>query len=479
MIRRVIRRASVLGSGCLAGLCLAAALPAPAQQGAGPEAGGPVLTFGISTTASATDNYNLDPNRAEDTALFDTRLSVGYRHTRPNDVLRLDAAGLLRAETPPGVDNSFDNRSLSLGYDRQGANAALSFGASYRLTSVNARDPFDVDRDPEEDPIDETDLIRDRGDEQTLGARVRLETGLTAPLGLTLTGRYRDRSFTDTTDPDLFDSERLSLSATTRLTLDPVTEARLVLSLDDYSADDTPQTDRRTTRASLGLSRALSRTDTIDLSLGVSRIETEETIGIGIGSIRRSETETGGIGRFAFTRELPRGTIGTSFAVNESENGQTATWLVSRDLPLPRGSLALSVGATRDVADELQPSGSLSLTRETPRGTLSAALSQDVRTSDRSNELRTTRASLGYTHEINALSQIGLSASFVEIARSGGPALNDTSRANLRATYSHQITRDWQLSSGYEYRINEEETVGTATSNRIFLTLQRSITLRP
>lgn len=472
----MIRRVSVLGTGCLAGLWLGVALPAPAQQGAGPEAGGPVLTFGIRATASATDNYNLDPDREEDTALFDTRLSVGYRYTRPNDVLRLDAAGLLRANTPPGVDNSFDNRSLALGYDRQGADAALSFGTSYRLTSVDSRDPFDADRDREEDPIDETDLIRDRGDEETIEARFRLETGLTAPLGLTLAGRYRDRNFTDTTDPDLFDSEILSLSAITRLTLDPVTEVRLVLSFDDYSADDAPRTDRRTGRASLGLSRALSRIDTIDLLLGVTRIETDETIG---GGPRRSETETGGIGSFAFTRELRRGTVGTSFELDESENGQTATWLVNRDLPLPRGSLALSVGATRDVADEIQPSGRLRFTHEMPRSTLIAALSQDVRTSDRSNELRTTRASLDYIHEINALSQVGLSASFAELSRSGGPALNDTSRTDLRATYSHRVTRDWLLSSGYEYRIRDEDTVGTATSNRIFLTLEREFTLRP
>ena len=473
----MIPRVSALGTGCLAGLWLGVALPAPAQQGAGPEAGGPVLIFGISATASATDNYDLDPDREEDTALFDTRFSVGYRHTRPNDVLRLDASGLLHADTPPGVNSSFDDRFLSLGYDRQGADAALSFGTSYRLVSVDSRNPFDADRDPEEDPIDETDLIRDRGDEETIEARFTLETGLTAPLGFTLTGRYRDRSFTDTTDDGLFDSERLSLSATTRLILDPVTEARLVLSLEEYSADDTQQTDRQTSRASLGLSRALSRTDTIDLSLGVSRIETDETPG-GIGP-RRSEAETGGIGSLAFTRELRRGTIGTSLAVDESENGQTATWLVSRDLPLPRGALELSVGATRDVADEIQPAGSLRLTHEMPRSTLTAALSQDVRTSDRSNELRTTRASLDYAHAINALSQIGLSASFAELSRSGGPALNDTSRTDLRATYSHQITRDWLLSSGYEYRIRDEDTVGTATSNRIFLTLEREFTLRP
>jgi hypothetical protein len=472
----VIRRVSVLGTGCLAGLWLGVALPAPAQQGEGPEAGGPVLTFGVSVTASATDNYNLDPDREEDATLLDTRLSVGYLHTRPNDVLRLDASGLLHADTPPGVDNSFDDRFLSLGYDRQGADAALSFGTSYRLVSVDSRDPFDVDRDPEEDPIDETDLIRDRGDEETIEARFTLETGLTAPLGLTLTGRYRDRSFTDTTDPELFDSETLSLLATTRLTLDPVTEARLVLSVEEYSADDAPQTDRQTSRATLGLSRALSGTDTIDLALGVSRIETDETIG---GGPRRSDTETGGIGSLAFSRELTRGTIGTSFEIDESENGQTATWLVSRDLPLPRGALALSVGATRDVADDIQPAGRLRLTHEMPRSTLIAALSQDVRTSDRSNELRTTRASLDYIHEINALSQIGLSANFAEISRSGGPALNDTSRTDLRATYSHRITRDWLLSSGYEYRIRDEDTVGTATSNRIFLTLERDFTIRP
>jgi len=469
----VIRRSSVLGSGCLAGLCLAAALPAPAQQGDGPGTGGPLLTFGIGITASATDNYNLDPNTEEDTVLLDTRLSVGYRRDRRLDSFRLNAAGLLRANTPPGVDNTFDDRSLSLGYDRRGADAALSFGANYTFTSVDDRDPFD--RDFEDDPLEESDLIVDRGNEQILGARFRIETGLAAPVGAAFTGRYEDRSYTDTTDPDLFNSERLSLSATTRATLDPVTEARLVLGLNYYSADDTQNTDRRTSRASVGVTRALSRTDTLDLSLGVSGIKTDETN----NGIRSSETETGGIGNLVLSRELPRGRIGTSLAVDQSENGQTTTWLVSRNLPLPRGSLDLSAGVTLDVADELQPVGSLAFSRAFARGTLTAALSQDVRTSEPGNELRTTRASLGYTHQINTLSSFSLSASYAELDRAGGPQFNDTSRANLSATYNYQITRDWQLSTGYGYRVSEEETVGTATANRIFLTLQRSFTLRP
>ena len=55
------------------------------------------------------------------------------------------------------------------------------------------------------------------------------------------------------------------------------------------------------------------------------------------------------IGSLALNRELTRGTIGTPFEVNQSENGQTMTLQVNRALPLPRGSLSLSVGATRNV----------------------------------------------------------------------------------------------------------------------------------
>ena len=84
---------------------------------------------------------------------------------------------MLRAIEPPRGANTFDDRSARLGYQRQGANSALSFGANYSLSSVDARDPFDRDRflldedlpedeDPvfEEDPLDETDLTQDRGD---------------------------------------------------------------------------------------------------------------------------------------------------------------------------------------------------------------------------------------------------------------------------------------------------------------------------
>jgi hypothetical protein len=463
-------------------------MPVLSQQGAGPEAGGPALTFGISSTLSATDNYDLSPDDAESAELFDTRLSLGYLNRRALDTLSFDLSGVLRAIEPPRGANTFDDRTARLGYQRRGVNSALSFGANYSLSSVDARDPFDRDRflldedlpedeDPvfEEDPLDETDLTQDRGNEQVIGARFRFETGLNDPLGVVLTGDYRDRSYTDTTDPDLFDSETFDLSGTTRITLTPVTEARVVLRYRDYSADNTQQTDRQTSSVNLGLTQALTQVDTLDVSVGLQQIETDETT----DGTRSSDTENGVIGTLSLTREMTRGTIGTTFEVDQSENGQTTTWQVNRAMPLPRGSLSFSVGATLDVNDNIVPSGRLNFTHEMPRSTLTASLSQDIRTSDRSNELRTTQASVGYDYQINSLSSIRVSANFAELARAGGPDLNDTTRTDLRATYSYELTQDWQLLTGYEYRIREEDNVGQATSNRVFLTLQRSFSVRP
>ena len=470
----MIRAHALIGSGCLTVLCLGAGLTL-AQQASSPEEGGPVLTFGLSSTLSATDNYSLRPNGGDSAELFDNRLSFGYRNRRANDVLSLDLSGLLRANEPPGGSRTLDDRSARLGYDREGVNSALSFGADYSLTSVNSLDPFDQNRFFDDDPLDVTDLTEDQGDREQISTRFSFDTGLNDPVGFTLDGRYREQTYKSTTDPDLFDTETISLTGTTRFTLSPATEARVVLRYRDYTADDVPQTDRQTTSFNLGLTQALSKIDTLDVSLGLQQIETHETI---LGA-RNSDTETGIIGNIALDRELTRGTVGTTFDLSDSVNGTTATWLASRTMPLPRGALAISLGATSDVSDTIRPVGSIEFSHEMPRSTLTAMLDRRVATSSRSNELRTTSASLGYTYEINSLSDLGFSANLAEVAQAGGPAVNDTTRADLRATYSRDLTRDWRLSSGYEYRIRDETGVGSATSNRVFLTLERKVVIRP
>lgn len=447
-----------------------------ARNDEGPVEGGPVLTFGISSTLSATDNYSLRPTNGDSAELFDTRLSFGYANRRAIDALTFDMSGVLRAIEPPGTDSrTFDSQRARLGYDREGVNSTFGFGADYDYTSVDAIDPFEDDRFFEDDPLDETDLTQDRGDRQQIGARFSYETGLNDPFGFILSGRYRDRSYSGTTDPDLFDTELYNLSGTARVNISPVTEARLVLRYEDYTADDAVLTDRRTTSASLGLTHALSSTDTFDISVGLQEIETDETI---FGT-RRSETEDGVIGSIGFSRELASGSIGTTLDLDDSINGQSATWLANRAWLLPRGSVEISLGVTSDVDDTIRPVGSVDFIHRMLRSTFSASLSQQVTTSSQSNELRTTQASLGYDYQINSLSSIGFAADYAEIDRIGSIVPDDTRRTNLRATYSRSLTADWQLSSGYEYRVREESGTATATSNRVFLTLQRDFTIRP
>ena len=460
--------------GYLSTLCLGASV-AFAQQTDDIMDGGPVLTFGIASTVSVVDNYNLRPDGGDSAELFDNRLSLGYLNQRANDVLKLDLDGVLRGVEPPGgTSRTFDDPRLRLTYDRQSANSSLSASAEYRLSSVNFLDPFDRSGFFNDQPLDERDLTLDEGDVEQIATRFALTTGLNDPIGFTLEGRYREQNYYDTTDPGLFNSRNFGFTGTTRFDLSAVSEARVVLGYDDYSADDALQTNRQTSSFSLGFTTALSKVDTLDVSVGYQNIE-EDTI-LGVTS---TDTQGGAIGGFSLTRELTRGTIGTSFDLRQSVNGNTSTWLFNRDMPLPRGAIDFSVGVTSDVSGTLHPVGSVDFTHEMPRSTLTLTLQRQVATSTLSNELLTTRAALGYTYEINTLSSLTLQADFAEINQAGGPAVSDTTRANLTATYNHALTRDWQISSGYEYRMRDETGFGTATSNRVFVTLGREFVVRP
>jgi hypothetical protein len=462
--------------GYVSTFCLSAGV-AFAQQADDLSAGGPVLTFGLSSTVSVDDNYSLSPNGGDSAELFDNRLSLGYLDQRTNDTLKLDLDGVLRGIEPPGgASRTLDDPRLRLSYDLQGVNSTLSASAEYRQTSVNFLDPFDSSRFFNDEPLEPSDLIQDDGDREQIATRFTFVTGVNDPIGFTLEGRYREQTYKNTIDPGLFDNQNFGLTGTTRFDLSPASEARIVLRYDDYSADDALQTDRQTSSLSLGFTQTLSKVDTLDVSLGFQNIETEETV-LGLPS---TNSQSDVIGGFSLTRELTRGgTVGTEFDLRESVNGRTATWLVNRAMPLPRGAIDFSFGVARDVDGTLHPVGSVDFTHEMLRSTFTVALERQVTTSVDSDELLVTRGSLKYTFELNSLSNVAFAADFVETNQAGGPTVNDTTRANLSATYSRDLTRDWQLSSGYEYRMRDETGVGTATSNRLFVTMGREFSIRP
>ena len=463
---------AIAGCLCLLGFGPQSAL---AQQGGARGDGGPLLTFSVRSELAATDNFDLSPGGGENARIFDTRLSLGYRDRRANDTLSFDLSGLLRGLERPEDGRRLDNRTARFGYDREGVFSTLSLGAEYSAVAVRDRAIFDPDEFIGVDFIDETELSQDRGTREQISTRLRFETGLNHPLGLTLEGRYREQSFSGVTDPGLFESRTANLSGTLRFTLSPVTEFRLTARAEDYKADDDPETRRKTRSVSLGLTQALSQIDTLEASLGYQRIETEETVLLA----REATTNAGLFGSIGLTREQRRGSIGTAFDLRRSVNGSTAIWRVNRTLELPRGALDVSLGVSSDVSGRIRPTGRANVTYELARASFTAGIEQEFSTSTQGTELRNTRASLGYRHEVNSLSQIAVSANFVEFAELTGADPSDTRRAEFRITYDRDLTRDWRLSSGYEHRFRSETGESNARSTRVFMVLERAFEIRP
>ena len=248
-----------------------------------------MLTFGIRSTLSATDNYNLEPDNSESAELFDNRLSFGYEARRANDVLSLDLSGVLRANEPPNGSNTFDDRRARLGYDRQGVNSALSFGADYSLASVDSRDPFDDNLFFEDDPLEEADLTEDRG------TRSRSRPGSASRPGSTIRWGSFSRGATATaalpTRPiPICSTPRYSTCRRRRASRSARSPRRVWCCATRITA---PRTCRRPTgrpAASIWGSRRRCRGSTRSMSRsGFQEIETDETI---LG-VRRTDTDTG------------------------------------------------------------------------------------------------------------------------------------------------------------------------------------------
>ncbi len=88
-----------------------------------------------------------------------------------------------------------------------------------------------------------------------------------------------------------------------------------------------------------------------------------------------------------------------------------------------------------------------------------------------------TSVGLGYDHQINDLSGIGLDFDFG--LTEATTTSNRVESSSLSLTYRHAITEDWNLQTGVSHEIRDEGTVGTADSTSVFVSLQRKFDLIP
>ncbi|MEP5760245.1 MAG: hypothetical protein ABJ327_13235 [Litoreibacter sp.] len=412
---------------------------------------------------SATSNQALSTQSAGTTSTSDTRLGFEIESVNELNSLSFSASTNLEIENTPdnGSETDIESPRFSLEYARNGAFSDFSFSSNYRsddLTSLIPLIDFVDDDGVLVLPEDISDLST-TGRRITFSNRVRFDIAKDAPLSFELTLSNSGRRYEDITTTDLFDTDRQSLDATTRLRFDDGFDGAINISASRFDAEDTAQTQRDRSSISFELNRALSPVLDGQVSIGHSRIETTTTG----GTTEQNDTT----GSLRLTLARPNGELSAEYNLTSDPDGQRHSLEFDRSLQLPNGNLTGSIGVTtRDNDDDVSFIGSLSYNQALPSGSLSLTLSRSVRFVDEdSTDQDLTAINATHTHQINRSSSISLQAGLTDS--------DDTRRISAGVSYNYELTEDWNLSSGYNYT-RLQDTSGDANRSEFFVGLQRA-----
>ncbi len=449
---------------------VATGLPPANAAGTG---SGVTITLDYLSTLRYDDNIGLDQPSPGETTRWENLLALGVTSQTPNSLLSFDLSGLYRVADEPflGTDAEFNDPMGRLSYSRTSANAALDAVAEYRRTNLTFnQDLTDVNQDG---LIDAGDITIDRGTRATSRAGVTLQTGINDPMGFTFSYNRRERDYTDTIDPGLYDNLIDDYLLRSILRLTPVLQGNVGVRYTDYTADDVDRTDRQTTTISTGLTYDVSPVTVIDGSIGITQVdETLRTVAL-------NTTEEDFVAAFSITRDLPNGTVSAQVDRTFGTNGERTTATVGRSLLFPAGSLDVNVGATQGPFGNTTAIGDISYVHMLSTSQITASLQRRVGTSTQSDETQQTLASLGYDYFINPLSSITLGVDYIAQENEGTGATNRRERANFNAAYNRVLTENWSMSVGYQYSYYDDPGPGSADNNAVFVTLGRQFLLKP
>lgn len=462
-MRRERFKRSGMRAWAMAGCLVALALPAAAQDSTRL----PRYSFDIAQRFGASDNIRLSAPSAGTTLYSDTTFTFGFNSRTRIQTFSLLLSGVGRIVDDPvlGSDSGLRDPRIDLNYAREGANSRMSLFANYSRPDLAFLDPL------QQAEIDDQDLYNGAGTREEFAAGFHLETGLHDPLGFEFDINSRRRSYSNVTDPLLFSNQtdRVSLAAVLRFSR--LTEGRLRYTAEHYWAEDVTRTDRETKWLSFNLNHALTETAALDVDLGYSRVvETFDRLP-GVENVTR-----GPVGAVSLTQQRPNGWVDVSLGTTLSDVGRQTTLEFGRLFRLPASTLEIGIGATRGQSFDPRPVGLISYKADLPRGSFSAGLSRTVSVSDTlSRATETTRADLGYHVPITDLSALSFNLYYADISLVGNAVGRGArQRGSFYATYSHDITEDWDLQVGYEFRYYNPDIGSAARSNTVFFGLARS-----
>ncbi|MEB8388439.1 hypothetical protein OO012_14510 [Rhodobacteraceae bacterium KMM 6894] len=398
-----------------------------AQQGI--ETRGHQLSFGVNLGFETQSNRALDPARPGSSTSATAALSMGLLRQTKTQRLSFDLGGEMRhLDSPTNDDSGFHNPSIKLSYDRDSANARLSLSGSLRETDL-ADEGLVFDETSQEFVFAEGTATR-----RSTRASAQLNWRDDAPLGFGVSAslaenRYRGGVATGIDGLGLNDTRRMTIGTSGRLDLNEVSQ--------------------------------------LNIGLDFSRFEDD-------GNARDRDTWTL---TNALNIERPNGVFSLNLNVTDTEDGTRVSSAVGRSLDYPLGTLSGQIGATSSTAGKVYLTGSLDVLHELPRGNLTFGIARNVNSSTlQDTEQVSTSVTFGHFYELNSLSNLSINARWAELSRTGGNS--DTTSARLVATYSRELTPDWNMNLGVQHRQTHDATSGTVRSNGIFLNVERNFVTR-
>ncbi len=426
----------------------------------------PRLTLDFSSSLTHDSNPSLALSGARPSTTFDNAFALNFNTATPQQTFAFSADGVLRASEGAG-DNGlhFRDPGVKLSYQITNGNTLFSVNGAYKQTLANLFEPVGGFS---------TDVIATTGTITTQTAGFNFQTGLNNPLGFDLSGTYSDRSYSQTTDPNVFDSHTQSLNAGVHLRMASGDTVGLTLGTNDQFYENTLGTTRKGQTARLQYSRNLRPDLKLNASVGTSKNTTRITG----GTIQNQSS--GAVGSIGLVRTFATGnTASATLQADRDALGARNTLTFGADMALPNGKLAATLGMSERAGAGGQVIGTLSYTHTLPVDVIGVQISRQVALNADDIDIANTNIDLTYTHKLSVVANFGLSLSMAATGSAGGGAVASASRQTLRATYSHDLPAGWQVSGGYQYRALNKSASGNADSSSVFLTLNRKFTLLP
>ncbi len=420
------------------------------------------LTFSVSQNLSYSDN--LDFNAAENSGFRSvTGLSLAYNSQTRVQGLQFSASTNAEFGSDNDAENAFTDPLFNLSYRRDSKNAGITAGLNFRRAEISSILGT-------QDLIDAGFITIDNGFQTDVGYNFGFDFGRTDPLSGSLTVGGSNRSFTETSDPTLLDSERRSVAAQVNLRFNPAITGRLRASFSSFEEDG--GVTREQTSVGIGASFAASQTLSFDASINLDETERTDT---GV------TTRTDGLGFAVSAAQVVKGgRLSAQVSSSENENGRRTSLNFGRNFELRNGTLDFSVGAVRrDNVDGFDPTYSISFAQALPRGAeVSLQASQAFETNGSGDEAINTSLAASYSAPLTPVSSLSATANFRNTNGLGGE-IDDASRLDLGVSYRHELAQDWGLVGGFNRSFATEEGEPDRTSNSVFVGLRKSFVWRP